>query len=412
MTGKDELKRNWLLLVTAMIGGCMVNAPAAITGIFMPIWEEEFGWSRFEIGLAISFFVVFIVLTAPVVGRIVDQYGVRRPVLTSLILMSAAFAGVSFVNENIWTLYLAYALFAVAGSGTTAVTFTRSVGQYFETAKGLAFGIAINATTISVMVTPIIVMVLLEHFSWRGAWLGLALAPLLVFPLVFIGLKEVPYGGSKAAFQSGHAAAVPAGLATGAALRKIDFWVMAVVFALAMFAAGGTLGQLIPILRETGVSVSTAVALQGAMALGLGFSRVVCGFVIDRVFAPLVFQIVCGFAFVGFLLLASGRSELAIIAVFAVGAALGAEGDLLAFMTAKYFGLRSYGQIYGLLYGFMLTGSVAAPVIIGALYDMSGTYRIAMFVCAGAVLLSMILLFRFRGYPDIPSQNVVRSPDS
>ena len=62
----------------------------------------------------------------------------------------------------------------------------------------------------------------------------------------------------------------------------------------------------------------------------------------------------------------------------AIGFALGAEVDLLAYLTSRYFGLRYYGFLYALVYAFFWIGIALGPAITGHLFDVFGDYQIAL----------------------------------
>ncbi len=87
-------------------------------------------------------------------------------------------------------------------------------------------------------------------------------------------------------------------------------------------------------------------------------------------------------------------------AAFLLGFAAGAESDLIAFLSARYFGMAHFGRIYGMLYMPFGLFSAISPLLYGLVRDRTGSYDMmltaaaVMFVAGGALLL---LLGR---YPD------------
>ena len=55
----------------------------------------------------------------------------------------------------------------------------------------------------------------------------------------------------------------------------------------------------------------------------------------------------------------------------ALGLAVGAEIDIVAYLTTRYFGFRRYGVIYGWLYGMFIFGTGVGPPLMGAVFDSS-----------------------------------------
>src|SRR2546427_6067 len=78
------------------------------------------------------------------------------------------------------------------------------------------------------------------------------------------------------------------------------------------------------------------------------------GYLVDRFFAAHVAAVLFLAPIAGFALLATASGGLPALGVTLVGLGLGTEIDLIAFLTSRYFGQRSFGQIYGLC--FMLFG--------------------------------------------------------
>jgi len=94
-----------------------------------------------------------------------------------------------------------------------------------------------------------------------------------------------------------------------------------------------------------------------------------------------------------FLLLQLG-ANFAWSAAIGVGFALGTEVDLMGYCTARYFGLRHYGSIYGAQYGFAILGVAASPVWMAVMSESHG-YRLvlqtATIITVGSAALSVVL---------------------
>ena len=91
----------------------------------------------------------------------------------------------------------------------------------------------------------------------------------------------------------------------------------------------------------------------------------------------------------------------ALIAAPLVGLGLGAEVDLVAYLSSRYFGLRSYGAIFGWIWAvFSVSGGLGA-YLMGFGFDKTGSYVVPLigFFCA-AVLATLLVLslgpYRYR----------------
>lgn len=394
----NELRRGWPLLLAAALGMIPLQMPMHTAGVFIPVWQAEFGWSRSQIATAMSIYTITLVLLSPFVGAVIDRFGARIPTTASLALLVPAFVSFAFVQDSIWSLYLVYAGFAVLGVGTTTVPFCRAIVQQFDRVRGIALAIAQSATAISIMVAPILAYGLLQFFSWRQAWIYLALMPAVLVPLVFFGLKD------RRAVSSGFNAPTGALALTGIefrdALRMSRLWLFAISFGMFFFATVGLIGQLVPLLGSMGIPTGEAVAYQSVMAVAVLVGRLGTGHLLDRVFASHVYLAVAVIGAAGFLILTFGLVDLVGVAIVCAGLALGAEIDVASYMVSKYFGVRSYGKLFGIIYAALIAGGVVAHPFFGYVYDQYGDYKYATLVASIFMMSGGILLFRMPPYPE------------
>ena len=152
------------------------------------------------------------------------------------------------------------------------------------------------------------------------------------------------------------------------------------------------------VLRDAGLTLPQAAGIASLIGIGVIFGRVLIGWIIDRIFAPYIACAVFLATACGCVLLNLGGASMAPVAAFLVGFALGAEIDLIAYLTARYFGLRNYGFVYGLAYSMFSIGAAAGPAVVGAMFDANRNYQIALWTMAGCLVfgaIAMMLLPRF-----------------
>jgi predicted MFS family arabinose efflux permease len=121
------------------------------------------------------------------------------------------------------------------------------------------------------------------------------------------------------------------------------------------------------------------------------------GWLLDRFWAPAVALVILASPAISCFLLAQPAlsAPAATVSIVLIGFALGVEYDLMAYLVARYFGMRSYTVIYGVLYVFFAIGSGFGPLIFGWSFDRTGSYRLilnisfAMLILCGASLLAL-----------------------
>jgi len=77
---------------------------------------------------------------------------------------------------------------------------------------------------------------------------------------------------------------------------------------------------------------------------------------------------------------------LAGVAAVFLGRAQGAEADFLAYLVPKYFGLRSYGALFGTLLMVVSLALASGAIVFGATHDHFGSYHPALIASIGAYL--------------------------
>jgi MFS family permease len=69
---------------------------------------------------------------------------------------------------------------------------------------------------------------------------------------------------------------------------------------------------------------------------------------------------------------ANPASQAAAAAIF--GLTVGSEVDVIAYLAAKHFGLKSFGALYGVLQVALAVGTAFGPLAAGAVFDRYGGY--------------------------------------
>ena len=90
--------------------------------------------------------------------------------------------------------------------------------------------------------------------------------------------------------------------------------------------------------------------------------------------------------------MAAFGAPVAALGAIAYGLSVGAELDLIGYLTARYYGMKAYGRIYGILYATVLVGGAVSPVVYGLAVDLAHSYQ-PMLAAAAAILGGCAALF-------------------
>ncbi|GAA1930991.1 hypothetical protein [Streptantibioticus ferralitis] len=82
---------------------------------------------------------------------------------------------------------------------------------------------------------------------------------------------------------------------------------------------------------------------------------------------------------------------LALVAAIGIGLALGAEVDVIGYLTSRYYGLAS-SRMFGVFYAVFTRGIGASPRLMAWLRAATGSYFAALVVAAGLLVGASALL--------------------
>lgn len=400
-SGYGEFRKGWPIVLSSMLGVGLGLSPLPFytLGVIAPHLASEFGWGMGQIffGLTITTFAV--VIGGPAAGFLAMRYGARRVALTSLVLLSLSFMSLGLSNGSLTQFYVTWAVVATLGAGTLPITWTRGVNAWFEDRKGLALGLTLMGTGLFGIAAKPLTAWLVTNWGWRGAFVGLGLLPLLIaLPVAFWLFRNVDGDPDRPRSTE----PVP-GLTLAQALRDWRFWVMVVAFMPISFALGGPIPNMENILKQGGLSPGQVIGLTSFIGLSALLGRLIGGWLIDRFWAPGVALVILLLPGLSCWLLAHGplTPTTALVSIVLVGFAVGMEYDLMAFFVARYFGMKSYTQIYSLLYVCFALGAGIGPAAFGWSFDRTGSYDTVLMGSFGALVfgaLAFLALGRYRSF--------------
>jgi len=156
------------------------------------------------------------------------------------------------------------------------------------------------------------------------------------------------------------------GLTLKESLLEWRLWLLCICIVPISYSLGSVIPNLEQVLTAQGFEISDAVALAGLTGLAVLGGRLIGGILIDKFWAPGVAFLFLASPAIAFYMLAAPTltPESARIAILMIGFGAGVEYDFLAYLVAKYFGMRSYSAIYGFLYAFFALGAGFGPKIM------------------------------------------------
>jgi predicted MFS family arabinose efflux permease len=397
-TAGEEWRRAWPVVVGAAIGvGLGLSSIHTYSfGVLVKPISESLGWSRGEVTGMHVFIALASVIGAPLVGAVMDRVGARRVALFGIPVAALAYSGFATIGASVplyYAMTFAIGLLAVA---TGPIVWTRAISGWFRQARGLALACVLTGTGIYALIGPPVVTWIATEYGWRTAFLSLAAMMTIPWVTTLLLFRE-PGEARTGSLDPSRAAAraALAGLSLHAALRQRRFWIIGLGLLCGGVGITAMLAHLVPMLTDKGIAPAEAAWVASTFGLAVVAGRLGAGWLLDRYPTGWICAAVMSLAALACLLMLTfdGRSlAIPVTVAVLVGLAGGTEVDLVAYLAAKYFGLASYGKIYGVFFACFSIGAGTAPALAGVMFDRSGHYQGALSLFVVTFTLAAILL--------------------
>ena len=402
MVSRDIVTTNgwwnrWWIVVAAIlsliVGQGSINVFAA--GVFLKPVAAELGFGRGAISTAIGLSSLVTALALPFFGRLVDRYGVRPMLLSSITLFALATAALALLTPSTTVLILLFAISGIMGVGQTPTPYSKVITAWFDRQRGLALGLALAGVGLGTIIIPQLSNALVANFGWRIGYVGLGIAifVLAFLPVALFVREPAPRSADR------HAEAVAQGISFSEAIRNRRYWATALVFFFAATTINGSIIHVVPLLTDRGIAPGVAAAALSAAGLALIGARIIAGYCLDKIFAPYiaVFFLLCPMA--GIAILASGiAGPWPVVGTILLGMGIGAEIDILSFVVSRYFGIRFFGTLHGFGFALALIGNAAGASILGWFFQLAHSYTPGFVVFEILLAIACVLMMTLGPY--------------
>lgn len=312
-------------------------------------------------------------LFAPIIGYLIDRYGGRKIALWGLVGVAAGYFLASASGGALWYFYFVYAAVALLGAGGGPVSWTRAVAGHFHRWRGLALALTLSGTGLAAIFVPPYAVYAVGHYGWRGSYVALAFLPIVA--LVLAAFFFIP--GRATSDGAVTDARTLSGFTLREAISSYRFWLLLASILTMYIGITGIVPNLIPALTDKGFTPAAAASILSGYDISLIIARLGIGWLLDRFWGPGVAAVTLTSPVVACMILMGNPSYVTAMLASVLAAAAGAELDLLAFFAARYFGLRHYGRIYGLLYTGVALGAGLGPISFAHLSQLTGSYTVS-----------------------------------
>lgn len=377
----------WFIALGACVAIAVSFGVRSAFGTVITPLEFEFGWSRIDITTAASINLLLYGVCQPAVGGLVDRYGGRWILTTSIILISVGTYWLGHIT-SLWELYVAYGV--VIGLGialASPVSVSAAVAPHFSRHRGMATSIANAGSPIGQLVFVPLAMFLILYFGFSDGFSRLGLGLLVVALPITIALFIYARGYSTRVGQGSEECLEKTSLKSASQTRI--FWILVLAMLVCGYtSAGVTITHIIP--YAACIGISPMVGATGLALIGLAnfVGVMVTGYLGDRVGREPILAVLFAIRAVSHILvLASDNEALFLFAAVIYGSTHSATMTTTAAIIGDRFGRHSVGLLYGwLLLGHQIFAALGA-FVGGMDYELNASYTVTF---SSAVLLSLI----------------------
>jgi MFS family permease len=379
------------------------------TVFFLPI-SQDLGLSRAATSLAFSLSRAQGAIEAPLVGYLIDRYGPRPILVTAVFLAGVGYILLSWVNS--------YTSFMIVYLGVICLAFVAGfihspmvvANSWFIRQRARAMTVVSAAVPIGGALISPLLAIGVTSIGWRWAAFASGCIFLLVcLPLSF-QLKRSPESmgllpdGDVAPADKGAISSADttnkkahADLTSRQAMKTWVFWVLVVSMTARVTCYSAATVHFVPLMVWKGLSEGSAASLLGAFAFANLVAHFVLGWIADRVNKPKLLaacQLLPALS-VPPLLWDLGYWQLWFFTI--VFTLLDASFPIVWATVGDFFGRRHFATVRGSMSFFYMWGSFAGPVLAGAIYDRTESYRTVLWIWFSLLsFATLLILFLIR----------------
>lgn len=378
----------WVMLPIAMLAA-IATSPGQTYGIsiFNPYFREALGISHSQLTGAYMVGTLLAALPQPYIGGLMDRFGIRRVMFVTVVLLGFACLFMSQM-QTLLMLFFAFFFLRVLGQGALSLMANNTLAMWFQVRLGTVAGVMNAGVAGSIALIPPLVVVMISQLGWRGAYAVLGVMVwLIMLPLLLLFYRNRPedvaqsLDGRSATEIALTVEDVPqmVSFTLREAQHTRAYWILLLISASFALIITAVFFNIVPIFTNHGLTEGNAAATYTILALALAITQLIGGALADRFRLNWLSAICIAFLVAGIGVLNRTDSVMMaqLYALF-IGMAQGLFGAVNNTVWVRYFGRAHLGSIRGSVAMAMVAGSSAGPFIMGATYDLFGSYQFSL----------------------------------
>jgi MFS family permease len=377
--------------------------------VFLVAFLREFGWSRSVLAGAFSVFMLAHGAWNPVAGWFTDRIGPRRVMTAGGVVLALGLVADSLVAQP-WHLYVVFGLLTAIGVSSAGWTpAVVMVQRQFDTRLGLALGIAGSGIGAGIFLVVPLCQALIEAVGWRWAFRVLAIVCVAwIVPATTLFVRDpndparVSAGPRPVTSLSVATTAAVPDVTLRAALVTLPFWLIIGAKFLGNASSQTLLVHQAAYLIDHGIAAMVAASVISVVGVASIVGKTGGGWLSDHVDREVVY--VLGMALLlasivvlgGVALVPSPWTAYGYAVLIGLGYAVTAS--LIPAILCDRFRGAHFGAIFGVAQGGSALGGALGAWLAGRIFDVTGSYVIALVVAAAAAFAAGVAVWTARSF--------------
>lgn len=396
----------WRMVAIAFLAqNCAVGLCYGSYGPLIETLQTEFHTSRTLAASGLSVMSLFMGLSSPMVGALVQRFSLRMLMVLGAIGNAIGFFLLSIAGSI--EMVLAIFGFVIGPSvGLLGIVPTSTlINNWFLAARGRALGI-IN-TSFFIFLAPVAAATILQIFGMRAVFASIAVIFVALLPiLAFVVTRPEDIGqtqlGRTAAVAIPHAPTDEAASSWQIATSK-PFWMLGILIGFLTAAGIMMLTHLVPMAQSKGIGLESASLLLSVYGMAGVLGALLFGWLADRVGGGMAMGIQALTWIPPWMLLLTVEGNFSIMLLLSIwmGLCSGSIVVLLGVTMGEWIGQANFARAMGLVYFLKIPFMFVAGPLGGAIFDLTGSYDWAIILHAVTFLgvgLVALLYRPKRGY--------------
>jgi OFA family oxalate/formate antiporter-like MFS transporter len=399
------MKNRWLIAASA-VGIHLCIGSVYSWSVFVKPIMKEFGWTLKDVQLSFSIAILFLGLSAAMLGRLVEKYGPRKAgTFASLFFgIGIAASGLAVTSRNIYALYLCYGVLGGIGLGVGYIAPVSTLVKWFPDRRGFATGLAIMGFGFASLIAGPVIQRLIVHVGIANTFYVLGFVYFIVMLVSSQYLAPPPVGWAPEGWKAGNISGLrrpksdPAQLLASEAVKTRRFyWLWLMLFinvtcGIAIISVASSMAQ-----ESVGMTAAQASVMVGVMGLFNGGGRIGWAFVSDYMGRPNTYTLFFLLEIVMFFLLTKVPTPLPFqILIFLIMTCYGGGFSCIPAYIADLFGTKQLGAIHGYTLTAWAAAGLAGPILVAWVRQMSGSYSGVLTIFLGLFVVAFIVSLAVR----------------